>query len=133
MLTGVRVESNNNIGISVNMTGSTSPQGVTVVLNDGQVNNNTQGISVVQPAATQNVGMTIIHSNVSGNAGFGINAAGGGVVLRVSDTEITGNSPGLSISGGATISSYGDNMLDGNPTVGPPNNGAFTGVPIPKK
>jgi hypothetical protein len=50
----------------------------------------------------------------------------------VTDTVITGNQSGVSASGGATISSYGDNRLDANPPFGTPSNGTFNGV-IPKQ
>jgi hypothetical protein len=52
---------------------------------------------------------------------------------RVARTTITGNGTGLLVVGGASLHSYGNNDLDGNPTVGAPANGAFTGAVLPTK
>jgi len=60
-------------------------------------------------------------------------ANGATLTVRVANSTITGNSTGLLIVGGASVLSYGSNRLDGNPTVGAANNGAFTGAIIPTK
>ena len=132
MLAHVRVQSNANTGFSIDTTGATGANGISVSIEHSVIDNNTNGINVLQPASTQAVGMMIAHTSVSNNSGTGIIAAGGGTVLRVGDTTITGNGAGVTASGGATIASYGDNRLDGNPAVGALNNGAFSGT-IPEQ
>jgi hypothetical protein len=133
VLNNVRVTNNLNNGLFVNTTGSTGTNGITVRVINSQFTNNTNGINVLQPAATQNVAMMISGSDMSNNTGVGLNAAGGGTTLRVDGSAITGNATGVAAASGAQILSYGTNLLDGNPTVGAANNGAFTGVPIPRK
>jgi Right handed beta helix region len=130
----VRIVGNQNFGLSVNTTGSTSGQGITVAINESQISGNANGgISIVQPGGTQVVTMTVDDSTVAANIGTGIASAGGGAVVRVANTEITGNSTGVSATSGGSIFSYGDNRLDGNPSVGAPNDGTFTGAVLPKK
>ena len=133
VLTNVRVTNNLNNGLFVNTTGSTAAAGITVRVINSQFTNNTNGINVLQPAGTQNVGMMISGSDMSTNTGTGLTAAGAGIVVRVDGSSITGNATGVSTASGAQILSYGTNLLDGNPTVGAANNGTFTGVPIPRK
>jgi hypothetical protein len=130
----VRILGNQNFGISVNTTGSTSGQGITIAINESQISTNAAGgISLIQPAGTQSIVMTVDDSTVAANTGIGISAAGAGALVRVANTEITGNGTGVSATSSGVINSYGDNRLDGNPSVGAPNDGAFTGLVLPKK
>jgi hypothetical protein len=132
VLNNVRVTNNLNNALTVNTTGSTSGQGITVIVNDSQfTNSGVGGIAVIQPAGTQSVVMTVQGSTVGGNLGTGIAAGGAGVIVRVGDTTITGNATGVSATSGAAINSFGTNRLIGNPSVGAANNGAFSGAIIP--
>lgn len=132
VLNNVRVTNNLNNALTVNTTGSSSGQGITVVVNDSQfTNSGSAGISIVQPAGTQSVVMTVQGSTVAANLGTGIAAGGAGVIVRVGDTTITGNATGVSATSGAAINSFGTNRLIGNPSVGAANNGAFSGAIIP--
>ena len=133
VLNNVRVTNNLNNGLFVNTTGATNANGTTVRIINSQFTHNTNGINVLQPAATQNVGMMISGTDMSNNTAIGLNAAGAGTILRVDGSAISGNATGVATASGAQILSYGTNLLDGNPTVGAANNGTFTGVPIPRK
>jgi len=133
VLNNVRVTNNVNHGLFVNTTGATNANGSTVRIINSQFTNNANGINILQPAGTQSVGMMITGSDMSNNVAIGLNAAGAGVIVRVDGSAISGNATGVAASSGAQILSYGTNLLDGNPTVGAANNGAFTGVPIPRK
>ncbi len=140
---------NGGYGINVQPGGSTVVSGV---LSKVITNDNPKGIVV---AATFTGGgslnVTIVDSEVSNN-GFGINAASASgnaatavmlrnvvasnnnfvgleadstAILRVAHSVVTGNSTGLSTSGG-TIFSYGDNDIDGNTND---NTGVLTKIP----
>jgi hypothetical protein len=128
VLNNVRVTNNLNNALTVDTTGNTSGQGITILVNDSQfTNSGANGISILQPAGTQSIVMMVDRSTIGGNVATGITAAGAGVIVRVADTTITGNATGVSASGGAAINSFGTNRLIGNPSVGAPNNGTFTG------
>jgi len=126
-----RIERNTGAGVSINTTGNTGNAGIGITLDGSTVSNNGgAGVSVLQPASTQNVGMMITNSLISNNLGTGISAAGGGTILRVGSSTITANAAGVVASSGAQVLSYADNRLDGNPTAGAANDGAFTGTII---
>ncbi|MCM3877378.1 MAG: right-handed parallel beta-helix repeat-containing protein [Thermoanaerobaculia bacterium] len=91
--------------------------------------------TVVRSLASGNVACGFYADNIGGNAtidlhdsvasgnGTGIFAGGGGTIIRVSDTTVTGNTTGLA---GSSILSYGNNRFDGNtggngPPTGPVN------------
>jgi hypothetical protein len=131
-LSNVHVVNNANNGLRIDTTGNTGP-GITVSVDSSEFNGNAQGIAVANPAATTTVGFMLTNSNVSGNSAVGMVVNGAGTTMRVGNTTISGNAAGVAALGGSTVSSYGDNRLDGNPTVGVANNGAFTGSVIPKK
>jgi hypothetical protein len=133
VLDNVRVVNNLNNALTVDTTGNTNGQGITILINNSQFSNSgAGGINILQPADTQSVGMMVDRSTIGGNIGTGITAAGAGVIVRVADTSITGNGAGVSASGGAAINSFGTNRLIGNPTVGAANNGAFSGAIVPQ-
>jgi hypothetical protein len=129
-LKNVRVENNANIGVSVNTTGETAPAGISVSMENVSVAGNPTGVSVLVPAATTSAVVNINGSQVINNSGTGIVANGGLAVVRVGNTTISGNNVGVSALGGASLHSYGDNRLTGNPPLGG-GDGAFTQV-IPK-
>jgi hypothetical protein len=133
VLNHVNVVNNLNNGLFVNTTGNTAVAGITVRVMNSTFSGSTNGISVLQPAGTQNVGMLITGTDMSANTGTGLTAAGAGITVRVGSSSITGNATGVSTSSGASILSFGTNQLEGNPTAGALNNGAFTGAIIPQK
>jgi hypothetical protein len=132
-LTGVSITSNSNTGVDVNTTGNAGSAGITVTMADTLINGSNNGILVNQPAGTTNVTMMLRGVTVSDNVNFGIIAAGAGITMRVGSSVITGNGLGVQATSGAQVLSYGNNQFDGNPAIGAPNNGAFTGLPIPPK
>ena len=132
-LRNVRVVGNANNGLFVNMTGSTSGTGVSVMIEDSQFSgNSSDGIEILQPAATQNVTMLINGSTLAHNSAVGLNGAGAGVLVHVDNSTITGNAQGLSSSSGAQLLSFGGNRLIRNPAHGAQANGAFTGPDVPR-
>jgi hypothetical protein len=87
---------------------------VTGVISQTTAANNAQSGVVVNNAGS-GATATVIDSiafNNAGNAGFGVNAAG--ATMRIGLSVATGNSIGLLIGTNATMSSYGDNKVDGN-------------------
>ena len=124
-LDNVRLYGNAATGIRIDSTGNTGP-GNTIVINNSHFAGSPQGITVSNPSGTTTTGIMINQSEISNNTSVGIVVNGSNATMRVSDTTITGNGTEFVALGGATISSFGNNRLAGNPTVGAPNNGAFT-------
>jgi hypothetical protein len=116
-----------------------------VVLSDIHVENNTAGIKVNGTTGTGLVNLSIVDSVSDGNAGSGLavlSAAGHAssvamvnrsdlsnnidglrgdgplTTVRIGSSVIGGNGIGVSITGGATVQSYGNNQLNGNTTDG---------------
>jgi hypothetical protein len=128
-LRDVRVIDNTGFGMRVD--GTTSAAGITVSGDNVQLSGNgTVGLNATA-AGTNPIGVMLANSTVSNNSTTGIVTVGTGVVVRVGNVTITGNATGVNAASGA-INSYGDNRLDGNPTVGTANNGTFTGTVLPK-
>ncbi|HEY2738984.1 MAG TPA: hypothetical protein VGK45_11315, partial [Thermoanaerobaculia bacterium] len=79
----------------------------------------------VQGTGTGVISMIMDHTAVVNN---GVGAVGTGILadtssnvtIRISDVTVSGNPVGLSTSGGAKISSFGDNHISGNATDGAP-------------
>ena len=118
-------------GVSVDTTGNTGAAGITVAMDNVRIaNGNAQGISVLTPSGTTTAAVLLDHVTISGNAYNGIFANGGTAIVRVGDSTITGNFGGIQGVGGSQILTFGNNRLVGNPTVGAPNNGVFSG-PVP--
>jgi hypothetical protein len=131
-LNNVHIVNNANNGLRVDSTGNTGP-GITVSLDHVESDGNQQGIVALNPPGTTTIGMMVANSMIALNGAVGIFANGAAVTIRVGNSTITGNALGVAALGSSTIASYGDNRLDGNPTVGTANDGAFTGAVIPKK
>jgi hypothetical protein len=130
-------------GIQIQPTGAGSAK---VNLTRVQVNNNIVGIRADGTAAANTINVSITDSETSGNAFHGIVALstggsvqmmvdgttsshngdqgiraanGAGAIIRLSDSNITGNGTGTSASGGGQILSYGNNRINGNTADGP--------------
>jgi hypothetical protein len=131
-LNNVNIHANANIGVSVNTTGASSGNGTTVAIENSQIIGNATGISILQPGGTQNVLMSVNQSAITHNTSIGVTAAGAGTIARFDNTTITANGLGISSSSGAQLLSYGGNRLDGNPAIGAPADGAFTGPAVRK-
>lgn len=136
----------NNTGTGINTTATAF--GVTVVVNDCQLNKNQNGINaanntnmwVANSHADMNVGAGISIANVSsaiidnsfmlsnGSAGLlNTNVTG---TVRISGNEINGNASGVQCSGGNSPNSYGDNKITGNSNN---NNGCANPLPSLQK
>lgn len=131
VLENVQVVNNANNGMLVSTSGNTGAAGITVVADNSSFSGNGSGIVVITPAATTSAAVMLTNSTVANNSGTGLVTNGGTAVMRVAFTTITGNATGVNAAGGSTMNTYGNNRNIGNPTVGAPNNGAFTGAPIP--
>jgi hypothetical protein len=108
---------NNIVGIRADSTGSTG--GITVSVSDSTVAGNIfGGITAFAPIGGSAVTMNIIRS-VSANNGTGIKANGAPAKLRIGYSSVTGNTAGVSILGGATMSSMGNNLITDNDSPGP--------------
>ena len=123
VMRGVRVNGNSGNGLSID--GSTSAAGgVQIVAQDSQfVGNAGAGIT---SNSNNVVATTFVNSGtVAQNTGTGIAVSGNASSIIVSNTTITGNTIGVSESGGSVIYTFSDNRLEANPNFLSPNNGAF--------
>ncbi|MFL6861437.1 MAG: right-handed parallel beta-helix repeat-containing protein, partial [Allosphingosinicella sp.] len=121
-----RIQNNGSDGIRMN-----SANGViNLVVEDTDISGNAQGVAVLGSA---NATLTMItNSVIANNSVIGI-VTTSNAITRIDNTTITGNTQGVSAQTGSQILSYGGNHLDGNPTSGAANDGAFTGGVIPRK
>ena len=111
--------SRNTFGIAVD--GSSSTAGINVTIADSVSSTNTQdAIIAVTTAGAAPVGV-MVKSTRALNSNFGIRSVGPNVTVRVDGATVTGNSTGLSASGGALLS-FGNNNVEANGA-----NGAFSG------
>jgi len=120
LLRDVRVLNNANNGIFVNS--QANPASFQqVVIQESDIAGNTNGVNVLAPAAgTANLVLTLINSRSVNNSSTGL-IANGATSWLVGESTIAGNVQGVTITGIATINSYGNNHLNGNST-----DGAFT-------
>ena len=133
VLENVRVQNNNNFGLRIDSTGNTGASGNAILISNSRFAGNVNGgVSANHGAGTNVIGVMLTDSTIVNNGGFGIGGNGTGLTMRVGNTTVHGNSGGVS-AGTATINTYGDNRVIGNPVAGAANNGAFTGVPIGKQ
>jgi hypothetical protein len=123
-LRNVQLQNNSNNQLRVDTTGNTGA-GITVNAVNTEFTGGVNGISVNVPSSNAN--LLIRDSVIQLASGNGITATGAQARLRVGNTMITSNATGVTIAGGATINTYGNNQNDGN---GAP--GAFTLPAIPE-
>lgn len=111
--------SRNTFGIAVD--GSSSTAGINVTIADSVSSTNTQdAIIAVTTAGAAPIGVMVKNTRAL-NSNFGIRSVGPNVTVRVDGATVTGNSTGLSASGGALLS-FGNNNVEANGA-----NGAFSG------
>ena len=135
VISNVRVQDNVNIGLRVDLTGTTGSK-VNAQVTDSLFNSDGVGIFLKALTGTGTINAQVNGSTMSNNASFGIAGNGNGVTGRFSANTITANgagsagtSAGVAALNGATLSSYGDNHLDGNfNNAGAAANGAFSGT-----
>jgi hypothetical protein len=125
---GVRVQDNDGVGLKVDTAGNTSPTGTTVSIRDSSFSGSPIGIAAVMVSGGPTVQVTVVNSQISYNTVVGLAASGTGTaVIRASGNTIFGNQAAVLNSGGGTVRSYGDNLVDGNVAVS-----AFSGLDLTK-
>jgi hypothetical protein len=127
VLDHVNVENNASVGIRIDSSSNTGTGGITVVIQNTNLNGNAAGLTIVNPPATNTIGIMMTDSSVSNNNGPAIVGNGTGITMRTGNTTITGNVSGVTAAGGAQLLTYGNNRLIQNPSSGAANNGAFVG------
>ena len=132
VLNNVRAVNNSSQNLGIDTTGNTGA-GITVMIEGGDYSGSGTGILANAPAGTTTAAVMVNGATVAHNTTAGITSNGTLAVIRVGNTSITNNGIGVNPTGGASLASFGDNRLEGNPTAGAPNNGNFTGVVIPKR
>jgi len=117
------IRHNASDGIRTNSTNGV----ISLVIDNSDVSGNVQGVVLLGGASAS--ATMITNSVIANNSVIGI-VQTNGAIARVDNTTITGNGGGIS---GTQILSYGGNRLDGNPTSGAANDGAFNGAVLPRK
>jgi hypothetical protein len=138
MINNTRVSGNQNVGLRLDLTGSTTAKINAIVVNS-VLNNNTVGTQIKAPAGTGAVDATFSGVTLTGNTSVGILGNGATAVARFGSSTISGNgtgsasaATGVVAAGGSTIGSLGNNLLDGNfNNTGTASNGAFNAVVTP--
>jgi hypothetical protein len=115
---------NDTAGLHIDTTQVTGAS-VNVTIANSVFAHNVAGILVKSPAGSGTSTVALINSIVTQNTGFGIIVNGPGITGRVDGSKITGNGTGVLINGGATLASYGNNMVIGNDIEN-----AFTGTAL---
>lgn len=108
---------NNVVGIRADGTGSTGTISVSIS-DSASTENQFAGITAFTPPGGATVRMEITHS-VSANNGTGLNANGAAATLRIGYSSVIGNTTGIAISSGGTMTSMGNNLINDNSTPGP--------------
>jgi len=113
----------NTDGLRVNTTGNTSSTGIVIDVANSAISNNTNGVVVVTPAASNSAIVNVNDSVITDNPGTALSVNGASAIIRVGNTTIATNGSATGIAGGGTISSFGDNRTVGNsfpPAFTPP-------------
>jgi hypothetical protein len=127
-MTDVRVRNNDGVGVKVDTAGNTSLAGTLVSIRESSLSGSPLGVSAIMAAGGPSVQVTVVNSQVSFNTVAGLASTGSGTaVVRASGNTIFGNQVAVLTSGGGTVRSYGDNLVDGNNAVS-----AFSGADLPK-
>jgi hypothetical protein len=115
----------NAFGIATD--GSNSTGGINMTIADSMIGGNSQdGIVATTPSGGAPIGVMVTNTK-SVNNPFGIRSIGPNVTVRVKNSDILGNSTGLSFSSGGALLSAGNNVVEANGI-----NGSFSG-PITQK
>lgn len=134
-ITNTRVSGNVNAGLRLDLTGSTTAR-INAAVTNSVISNSGVGSLLKAPAGTGTVDAVFTGVTVSGNTTVGILGNGSTVTGRFNANTITGNGAGsaaaitgVNAAGGSTLSSYGNNALDGNfNSSGTLANGTFSGT-----
>lgn len=129
-LGNVRLANSSNIGLRVDSSGNTNAQGISVVLSDSEISGGGTGVSLITGVGTNRIVTMVSGSTIANNTATGLLAFGSNSLMRVSDSTITANALGVSATSGGLISSFQNNVLAGNPTVGAANDGSFSSTSV---
>ncbi len=121
------IANSGNVGIRADTTGIVGANIALSVENSVLTSASGVGLLARSPAGTGIVSVMINDSQITQNGVVGLSANGSGATVRIGSSEITGNVSGVAISNAATISSYGNNQLNGNGT-----DGTFSGTIPPQ-
>jgi hypothetical protein len=88
-----------------------------VTISRSRVANNSSGI-VADTSRGGSIQGVVSDSVISANANSGISVTGPNAALAVSNTEVTFNATGLSVSGGGKLFTYENNKVEANTTDG---------------
>lgn len=131
VLNNVRVQESGLDGVRISTAGNSAAAGIGVTIMHSEFSGNANGINVAAVPGTTIALVMVDDTAVSNNTTTGILGDGGNVLLRVANSVITGNARGVNALNGASVGTYGNNRLIGNPITGAGNDGAFTGAVIP--
>jgi hypothetical protein len=110
VLDHVEIENNADHGLFV----ITGTQNINMTVNDSiSANNGASGVIASSTGGTP-VNIMVRNSTITNNVSDGLLAYGTGGTIRVTRSTITGNGAGWSTDSGGTVTSYGDNNIDGN-------------------
>jgi hypothetical protein len=94
-----------------------------MTITDSVVGGNLQdGILAITNPGQAPIRVTLDRTRSLNNDANGIRAVGPNLTVRVSNSVVSGNTTGLSVSSGAALMTSGNNVVEGNAT-----NGAFSG------
>jgi hypothetical protein len=110
VLDHVLIENNAYYGLEVTSYFSAAAN---VTVSDSVISNNAQGKGIYATGTTQPVYVAVRRSNISNNS-TGVQADSNAVV-RLSQSVITGNATGWTITNGGSVASTSDNLIDDNP------------------
>ncbi|MEZ0243749.1 MAG: hypothetical protein ACAH11_10270 [Sphingomonas sp.] len=135
VVTNTRVQGNANVGLRLDLTGTTGTK-INATVTDSAFSGNGTGMLIKAPAGTGTVNATVTSSVVSNNTGNGVIGNGTGVTARFATTTITGNgagqattTAGVFAAGSSAVLSYGNNYLNGNfNNAAAAADGAFSGT-----
>ena len=110
------IANNFNNGILVNTTGNTGPSSQVNIIRS-TINGNGAGVAVLSPVGTTGITVMVTDSQVFNNT-TGFSANGGTTQVAVGNTVIAGNTNELTSTNGGLIQSFGDNRRIGNVVPG---------------
>lgn len=116
----VRIQENRNVGLNIRAVGNTTS--ANLVVSGSQFIATDVGIAMTS-SNNAPVALTVKDTQLLHNSIVGLRISGPQAVARVFDSVIAGNTLGITGTDGATLGSYGGNLLASNVT-----NGTFSGT-----
>ncbi|MEG3146481.1 hypothetical protein U1839_17650 [Sphingomonas sp. RT2P30] len=122
-----RLLNNENVGLRLDTVGSVGSV-INATVSGSTFAGNTNGVLIKSPTSTGTVKLMVDHAVVTNNSNTGLFTNGAGSTMRVGNSLVTNNLIGVQAIQNAVLSSYGNNLIDGNVT-----DGTFTTAAIPTK